>query len=470
MKNIDSLTRVDEFFARPLNGDAGAIPTSELLAELDLREKENVFPLEVFHPLAKELLTYIHTKGDLPRSFLGLSMLCAYSTAIGTAFAIEGGSGPMYLAMWACLEGMTSSGKSQAYKLMFRPINEIQKEFDKEWEEAEKAAGCGGPSLNESRMKHIVYRDANIPILVRDIMPDNPKGLLRESDEFLEWLNAMNSLARPGKEGADEQFWLSGWNGTGFSAVRSGRSKYSIPRVFINVVGGIPAGITYKLFKNDRDVTGFVFRILFAILSKQEISLPDADFHVPHDYMELHRKVIRSLYFGLPVTHGRDEPRMLSMNSEASKVWDSWRRMKAMRIKSMTNESDKNIHAGILGKMNEYALRFAGLLHVSDLAYENRAFPHHDSITASTMERAIKLAEYFYQSAWDVHCRVNQSVTAPIEVLRYASYVRAAYSYQQMGDKEFGTTGKPDARRKKAERLCKAYLKAYPKAFAALMK
>jgi hypothetical protein len=86
------------------------------------------------------------------------------------------------------------------------------------------------------------------------------------------------------------------------------------------------------------------------------------------------------------------------------------------------------------------------------------------------MERALRLADYFYHSAWQTYCNANKTVVAPMEVLRFAGYVRANYSMQRIGDIEYPQTPKPDARRKRASRELKKMLNSYPKVFGAVEK
>lgn len=466
------------------NGEASDITTAELHREIEKRKMENVFPFEVFHPSARNFMQLIHTHMDIPRSYIGLNMLSVYSSAIGTAYAVRRGGRDMYMSMWSCMHGMTSSGKTVPFQICYKPLQEIQKDYDQTYLEQERdremnrermevtAEGELQKQYREERLPDIIIRDAHIATLLRTILPDNPKGVTKEADEFLEWINGMNK--QNGQEGIDEQVYLTGWNGGAYRGVRAGRQKFVIPRVFINVIGGVQPEITYKLFKNDRDVTGFIFRILFAT-AEPRIALPDTTWTMPQDVEEGHRKCIHSMYKGLTVYDSFQEPRVVELNHEAAKMHHQWKRSRAIDINKMDDAMAKNIHAGILGKISEYALRFAGLLAVSDLAYEGLPFATHIEIDTDYIERAIKLAEYFYQSAWDVYSNVNTSIIAPVEVLRYAGYVRANWTQQRIGDVEFPNLGDSskrgaEQRRKKAGRTLKKMVNDYPKVFGAVAK
>lgn len=450
-------SRVSEYFANA-KGDAAGIDTSELKAELEKRAIDLVFPFEVFHPMAKDFMTYQHRYLDIPRSFVGSCMLAAYSSAIGTAYQVSSGTGSSPLSLWVCMVGISSSGKSLAIEQSFKPLQEIQNEFDREWEQ------FMGGSNSDEKMKTILFRDVVVATLARTVLPDNPKGVTKMADELLEFINGLNQYSQ--KEGTDEQFWLSGWGGFPYSGIRANRNKFSIPRVFTNVIGGIQPSIISKLFQKDRATTGFIFRMLFAD-SEPRIAEPDTLFRMPPELIEIHRKCIRNLYFKLPVTSAYDEPKNFILNHDANRLRDTWRKEKVQRINRMSDPLEKEVHGGILGKMYDYAIRFSALLKAADLSYENE--PFHDSVTfdASLMERALKLADYYYQSAWKNFKAANKYVIAPIEVLRYAAYVRSGFTIQKMGDLEYPNVKNSDTRRKRASRELKKMVSTYPNVFRA---
>lgn len=474
----DQPNRYEAFtVVKSVNGAASGLSDAEMEAELKKRQVENVFPFEVFHSEARHFMTEVHQHMDIPRAFLGLSMLSSYSSAIGTGYAIKRTAGNMYMSMWSCFHGMTSSGKSVALDFCYEPLRQIQQGFDHEYvtnkREMEQARRESEerPTYNSmvSHLPSILVRDVHIATMLRTVLPDNPKGVTKEMDELLEWINGMNKTN--GQEGIDEQVFLSGWNGSAYRGIRSGRDQFVVPRVFINVVGGIQPDITYKLFKNDRDVTGFIFRILFAT-SEPRIAIPDATWSMPDGIRESHRKCLHSMFKGIPVHDDFQEPRILEMTTTAARMLQQWKTGKAIAVNAMDDPKQKNIHAGILGKISEYCLRFAGLLAVTDLAYEGRKFATHVEITPAHIERAIKLSEYFYQSAWEVYASQDKTVNAPMEVLRWAVLFKSGKTYKVIAETEYPRDFARNeiAAAKKASRQMRKYITEYPKIFGAVAK
>jgi len=393
-------------------------------------------------------------------------MLMAYSTAIGTAYAVSrNGSDRLPLCLWGCMNGISSSGKSFALDMCMKPLNEIQEEFDQEWSESSK--DLTDEKRQRLKIKALVYRDAYIPTLIRSIMPFNPKGVIKESDEILEWINGLNAMGK--KESTDEQFWLSAWNGRKYSAVRSGNTVINIPKVFTNIIGGIQPDLLYKLFKNERGTSGFIFRVLFAQPEEFKIARPIHGYDIPIEFKEIHKQHIYKLYKELPVYDGYDDPKVCLLTKEALRVIAKWEDEKITMINSIPDIREMNVHSGILGKIKEYAYRFAGILAVTDYAYEmnnsDTYFRDELSITESIMNRAIKIAEYFYKSAVNIYEAVDSSVTAPMEVLEMATLFKMGTSIARMAEvilKDKKAKGQMHRKLQKA-------IKEYPKVFGAVV-
>jgi hypothetical protein len=437
----------------------------ELDNETEKRKLIKPFPLDVFHPRIKPYINALHQEYDIPRSYIGLSMLSAYSSAVGTAYHIHLNKlGDIYFPIWACLEGISSAGKSLIMNQVFKPHYQIQEDIEKEW--FAMTENKTDEAITKLPSKQLIYGEAHIPTLIKDVMPANPKGVMQDADEILSWINGMNQLSKGGKEGTDEQFWMKSWNCKSHRKRLAGNKVYVIKRPFLNVFGGAQPSIMWKLFKNDRDKTGFIFRLLFAVPDTHRIAEPNLLFDMPEEWEQLHYKCINSLYNGLPMNDDDDSSPM-EIEPRAIRVYQDWARERTFKVNKIDDLLKKEIHSGILGKIKEYCLRFAGILHISDKAYDGAQFLSRELITVPTMERAIRLAEYFYESASDVSERVNDSVVAPIDVIKIAGYVRAGWSFQRIGDALYEKVQSQSARRMRATREIKAMIKKYPKIFGA---
>jgi hypothetical protein len=450
-----------------------AFSMDDLKEELMKRDQTpNVFPLDVFPDQLKPFITCLNKNYDIPRAFVGLSLLSAYSAAIGTAYAVTtNGRDLIYLPVWASLVGISSSGKSIALNNAYGPLNDIQKEFDVQWES--KTHGLSTDQINRSKLDTIVYRDAHIPTLVKSVLPDNPKGVVKMSDELLEWINGMNQLSK--KEGTDEQFWISSWNCTNYSGIRSGKQKFVIHKPFVNVIGGAQYSVLSRMFSKDRDTTGFIFRLLFALPDSDKIAEPDPSFEIPQEWSGRHKEVITRLYKGLPVEFPDEFPKRCRLTHDAVKLYMAWTKEKIKTINALSDINDRDIHSGILGKIKEYSLRFAAILHLVDRALDPKygddfhtTFRNDEQIASDTMARSIKLAEYFFTSASEIYYKVQTTMTAPAEVLIAATMMKMGKDAREMADAYYGSNTDKDKLR--MWRQVKKWIKEYPKVFNAVAK
>jgi hypothetical protein len=429
---------------------------------------DNPFPLDVFNPKIHPYLNALHNEYDLPRSYIGLGMLSAYSSAIGSAYHVRiNRIGDIYFPVWACLEGISSAGKSLVMNQIFKPLYNIQNEIEEEW--FASVQGKTDDAIQKMPSKQLIYGEAHIPTLIKDVMPSNPKGVLQDADEILSWINGMNQLSKGSKEGTDEQFWMKSWNCKPHRKRLSGNKQFVIKKPFLNVFGGAQPSIMWKLFRNDRATTGFIFRLLFAVPEVHKIAEPNLLFDMPEEYERIHEKCLNALYHGLPMWDGI-ESRPMVIEPKGIHLIDHWAKGKNREVTESQDIYMKEMLSGILGKIKEYIIRFSGILHMVDLAYNNEPFGHHEVIRQDTVERAIRLGNYFYKSAKIISEKVNTNIIATPEVIRYSVYVRAGYSYQQIGDKEFMEITNQDTRRIKAARMVKKYIQEYPKVFGAEVK
>jgi hypothetical protein len=374
------------------------------------------------------------------------------------------------------MNGMSSSGKTAAFNQLYAPLKQIQSEFDSEWNE--QTSRMTDEAKSRTHMPHLIFRDIHVSTLVRYLMPDNPKGLVKHADEMMEWINGMNQGSRGNKEGTEEQFWLSSWNCTEYSPVRSGKMKYVNKRPFVNVIGGIQKSILHKLFANDRDSTGFVFRILF---TEYQTKLPmiDEEFAIPEEIVKGYHKVIRVLYQSLPVTDFDQEPYNCVFDGAAKRFFQTYNKQKIYYLNNIQDAAEREIETGIWGKIKEYIYRFAAILAISDIAHNidyvrdyhlhNSAFPAELVVTLNHLERAIELAEYFYLAAKNTYSLVSNNITAPIEVLEMAVLFNKGRSFAEMARHYFKLKDDSniDNYRVRMHRVIAKFIKQYPKVFKA---
>lgn len=466
-------TKTESPFKRGLGKRKGLATASveELEAELTARGKDNnPFPLDVFHEKIHPFLNALHKYYDFHKGYIGLTLLSCYSTAIGTSYTVStSGDDKIYLPLWGCLLGLSSSGKSLCFNKIFEPLLQLQNEIDKDWEDT--THGLSEDKTRFTQMPQILYRDSHMPTLIRYVLPDNPKGICKVSDELLEWINGMNATGGGRKEGTDEQVWLSTWNCTNYSAIRSNKVKITLRRPFVNVFGGTQYENLPKFFGNNRDHSGFIFRLLFAIDDRKSVIAVDPYFIMPTEWSRLHYGCIKMMHEHLTVPDADDEPGVCVLGEDARNVFYNWSEAIRRRVNS-SEEKDRNIQAGIFGKIKEYMLRFCALLHITDKVMDNMGLAgeyHHrlsmrEPITVDVVHRAIKLADYFYIAAEQAYENVILQKFAPREAMEIAALFNKLYLIQRKTLTHIAGVmyGKEtEGNRKKFERNLKRYMVEY---------
>lgn len=290
----------------------------------------------------------------------------------------------------------------------------------------------------------------------------------------MEWINGMNQLGGK-KEGTDEQFWISSWSCKSYSGIRAGKQKFVNPRPFVNVIGGIQPSKIPKLFANDRDTTGFIFRVLFSKPETIKIADPDPFYKMPVEISQVHENSIKALYKNLIVHDGYDKSKRCVLTVDAIRLFQKWTKKHIRSINSLNDISSKEIESGILGKIKEYVIRISGILAITDLVLNYNAmgsgpefFKNEIVVPASVMERAIRIGDYFHESAKEIYDSAQKKIIAPPDVLQLAALVRSGKSHKQIALIVYNDDS--NAAKQKIYRKIKKCSKEYPKVFGSTAK
>jgi hypothetical protein len=451
----NKLPSLQEFFRA---NNLATASDSELSAEQERRQLMRNFPLHVFHPKIKPFLNALHKEYDLPRSYIGLAIISAISSSVGSSYHIKQNKlGTMYFPVWACLEGISSAGKSLVMSQVFRPLYQIQSELDEEWLIATEGKTPGEIAMMKS--KQLIYGDAHLATLTKTVIPANPKGILQDADEILAWINGMNQLAKGNKEGTDEQFWMKSWDCKEHRTIRAGNQIYVIKKPYLNVFGGAQPSIIHKLFKNDRDTTGFIYRLLFAVPETHKIAEPNLAFDMPEEWERIHNKCLNSLYRGLPVDED-SESRSMILDHRAMSAYNKMGCEEECRGQCQQRPADEGKAQRDLRKDEGVLLALCGAAAPGRQGLRRAAkfLSWKRSSTEGTMARAVELADYFFEAAQNITDRVNKAVIASPDVIRIASYVKAGFSFTKIGALEFPELKSEGAQRAKATRMVRRLL------------
>ncbi|PMD97700.1 hypothetical protein BWI97_08810 [Siphonobacter sp. BAB-5405] len=451
MKTYDSKR---SFFSNPFAksqervNSAATLTDQDLEGEINKRLKGDVFPLDVFPSEITELLSVIHHKLEGERAFIGQSVLSMVSAAIGSAIVARSGTWQTPLTQWSVSVGISSSGKSMVQGILRKPLDRIQAIFDDEYEQAlrkrddpkrddpeeeddeddDEPLDAKGYRNKKKKYqpyeapprKTIFINDITFESMINDVMKHNFKGICKFEDEMVKWFDDMKRYKSGGSE---ISFWTSAWaTPTNFTMARSG-GKYLVinkKHMVASIVGGTQPKLLYRFFDEDKAYSGFSFRFLFAMADEVKVTDPDLEFKISDDLMNPYTGMLEWLYKESPMRSAESDPIPLSLNRSAIKTMQEWQTRNAKIINQLDDPEEKEIKAGIYGKNKEYCLRFAAMLAAMDAACKRQKITHETPVNADHVQRAIKLADYFFKTGWQAYEMAKSRKIVPAEVLEFA--------------------------------------------------
>lgn len=394
-------------------------------AEIEKQKEEpNPFPLDAFPKPIARMIQHWNMVYRRPIDYHAGSILAAASGAIGNAFWVEHVAGATQpLSCWVVIVGPPSSAKSPIMRTCLKPLFMKEKEYGKthkeevaEWEaEIRQAKANKNKSATQSprpKREQRVVSDATIESLIK-IFPRNWKGVLSFKDEFIALLKMMNAYKQSGQ---DLEHYMSMWSGMPVMLNRSSiEDAIFIEQPFIAVLGSIQPGLLAKLTDGGKISNGFWFRLLFCHPENTKIPLPSKEVPDPKVFEEYARTIKR--LNDLPCSDD-ESPLILKMAPKAFKIYDKY---KVKTEQEIINQTDDENIMSLYGKMVDYCLRFAAVLELLELVttadtnfmkLQSVADMEKHRISAASVNRAIKLTDYFIKNSLKILQRTEDPVAA----------------------------------------------------------
>jgi uncharacterized cupredoxin-like copper-binding protein len=399
----------------------------ELTKELEERAKakENNFPVEVFPPVIRNIIKATHQNLNYPVDFTGASILYAASVAIGNTVKIEvkktfQETAVLYLAIVA----RAGANKSHPLSFAMQPLMDHDEktylEYEKQRQQYEQAFNLSKKERDkqndEEPVKPVWHK-----LLVSDFTPEalievhryNKRGIGVYIDELAGWFKNFNRY----NSGSEMEFWISQWSGKRLTIDRKTTETAYITRPFISVAGTIQNALLKDMARDSRSKNGFMDRILFVIPDNLQKPYWN-DSEINPDLVTDWNTIIENLLKQPLQLNDKlnPEPLIMHLTPEAKNLLITWQNKNA----DACNDEDNDAIAGIYSKLEIYAARLALILEMLDYACGNDDV---NCITARSVQGALKLVEYFKNSAVKVHEVLNN--TNPL--LSYSQLKQSVY-------------------------------------------
>jgi hypothetical protein len=340
------------------------------------------FPYDIY---PEKIQQFIFAQ-SIQHEYLAGAILGAISTVIGNTTYLQAMPGyNVKSILYMAIVAPPGAAKTPAVKKAFAPLeffdNENYLSYKLQVESYEKELAQYDKDKKNSEkpstpiFPQTIIKDSTIE-MVSHILMNNPFGCCILADELSGFLNRMNQY----KAGDEEQKWLELWSGSSIlnQRVSTGVKKVNDP--FCSIIGGIQPGVLESLSKEERQHNGFYHRFLF-VYPKQQEKQPWQQIIVPKNIIS----AFDDIFFTM-LEFRFKEKTVYELDQEANLLYKEWFDHKNTKYNKAATDNIK----GIIAKYQDYCLRFSLIIQVIEDG-ENRS----SIVTSKTMERAIRLTEYF---------------------------------------------------------------------------
>ncbi len=405
-----------------LNSQSVPPSTSEcLIADTDNSKKTNQFPIDVLPSGLQEIIREANATLGFPVDYMAGAMLSAMAAVIGNTHHAEAMAGwKEYAILFVALVGCPGVCKSHPLSYVMQPLidhdaekaaqfAEALKRYNAAMELPPKERVANGHDLNpiEPRRIRFMMQDVTNEAVHR-ILSENRRGLILMYDELAGWVKNFNRYSN----GSESEFWMSVFNHkVAMSDRKSSQSGVFIRNPFLCVIGTIQPKVLTELAASNRNANGFMERILYVFPADQTKPKWDRTRRLPSfDIAAAWRDVLSRLIGIVPTVDGNGEiiPEDVPFSPDALDRLYQWQNEQTDRC----NADGSDTLTSIASKLEIYAIRFSLLLALADWACGGEK----KLIDVGTVERSIRLAEYFRSTASKVQGIISEDALTELQL------------------------------------------------------
>ncbi len=405
-----------------LNSQSVPPSTSEcLIADTDNSKKTNQFPIDVLPSGLQEIIREANATLGFPVDYMAGAMLSAMAAVIGNTHHAEAMAGwKEYAILFVALVGCPGVCKSHPLSYVMQPLidhdaekaaqfAEALKRYNAAMELPPKERVANGHDLNpiEPRRIRFMMQDVTNEAVHR-ILSENRRGLILMYDELAGWVKNFNRYSN----GSESEFWMSVFNHkVAMSDRKSSQSGVFIRNPFLCVIGTIQPKVLTDLAAGNRNANGFMERILYVFPADQTKPKWDRTRRLPSfDIAAAWREILSRLIGIVPTVDSSGEiiPDDVPFSPDALDRLYQWQNEQTDRC----NADGSDTLTSIASKLEIYAIRFSLLLALADWACGGEK----KLIDVGTVERSIRLAEYFRSTASKVQGIISEDALTELQL------------------------------------------------------
>src|SRR5690554_3899901 len=221
--------------------------------------EEIAFPLEYLPKWLQDTVKDHAESYGTPSELWATAFLTGIAAAAGNKIKLVHGNYTNYPQLWAMIIGKSGDGKSDAGRVAFRRLGEIDNDryikYQSEYQEWKETEGKGTPP----RWDQLLINDTTPEALYR-AMGYSRTGLTLYRDELSGWFSDFGRYNKSGEIG----HYLSIFDNQNFSINRKKEQPQLIEEPLLSIYGTIqPSVLSELLTKNNFEQSGFAQRFMF---------------------------------------------------------------------------------------------------------------------------------------------------------------------------------------------------------------
>ena len=403
------------------NQSVPPVPSDGLIAETTKPQTVGNFPIDALPSRLQVIIREANATLGFPVDYMAGAMLSAMAAVIGNTHSAEAMSGwKEYAIFFVALVGSPGVCKSHPLSYVMQPLIDHDAEKAAQFAEAlerynaamelpPKERIANGYDLNpvEPRRVRFMMQDVTNEAVHR-ILSENRRGLILMYDELAGWVKNFNRY----NNGSESEFWMSVFNHkVAMSDRKSSQSGVFIRNPFLCVIGTIQPKVLTDLAANNRNANGFMERILYVFPADQSKPKWDRTRRLPSfDIAAAWREILSRLIGIEPTADGNGEiiPEDVPFSPDALDRLYQWQNEQTDRC----NADGSDTLTSIASKLEIYAIRFSLLLALADWACGSEK----KLIDVDTVDRSIRLAEYFRMTAAKVQGIISEDALTELQL------------------------------------------------------
>jgi hypothetical protein len=401
------------------------------------------FPIDAFPYTYSEIIRQATTTLKSEACHIGTAMLGAVSLAIGNTTRVQVSShySSIPATTWMVLIEPSGGGKGVAQKFGYGPLEKIKRQKMIEVSNARTQLAkdildlrrdiyqCESADIKKELSKSLAFKEKqeieDHYITIDDITMEavrkanlkNRRGIGIVRDEISGWWNSFGKYSKGGAASSEESFYIETYDGADLIPFRSGSNSVICPMPFTTVFGGTQPDTLTDFGRNNRLVSGFVFRILFSFPEEKPMRHKQPDDFIAgkskafEKQSDMYNTCILRIMEGLTMRFADEggfvpEPKIILFSEDAITAYTEWFNGKADFVNNINGDKRlKRTIRSIVSRIDMNFYRLCLLIETMKWTVGESAL---ETISRDTVQRVDKLMEYYRYTIVKVYTEVEK--------------------------------------------------------------